>query len=65
MFRSEMRPCKACDETSGSSDSDILGIRIQETTSESAKYENALRVVILVVSHLPIDCSMARYIQRL
>ena len=30
VLRSEMRPCKACDEISGSSDSDILGIRIQE-----------------------------------
>lgn len=30
VLRSEMRPCKACDEISGSSDSDIPGIRIQE-----------------------------------
>lgn len=29
MFRSDMSPCKACDETSGSSDSDIFDSRIQ------------------------------------
>lgn len=26
VFRSDMSPCKACDDNSGSSDSDILGI---------------------------------------
>lgn len=30
MFRSDMRPCKACDETSASSDSDIPGICIHK-----------------------------------
>lgn len=29
MFKSDMRPCKACDETSASSDSDILGNFLQ------------------------------------